>query len=62
MAPELLDFEDDSQAVPTIQTDVYSFGSIMLQVCNTRAHIHWLSFTEATEDSDRQYPLSQSLS
>ena len=32
MAPELLDLEDDSQTTPTTQTDVYSFGSIMLQV------------------------------
>ena len=33
MAPELLDPEDDSQTTPTTQTDVYSFGTIMLQVC-----------------------------
>ena len=32
MAPELLFIEDDSQTIPTTQMDVYSFGSIMLQV------------------------------
>ena len=32
MAPELLDPADDSQATPSTQCDVYSFGSIMLQV------------------------------
>ena len=38
MAPELLIVEDDSQTTPTTQMDVYSFGSIMLQVCNSCAH------------------------
>ena len=33
MDPELLDPEDDSRAIPSKQSDVYSFGSIMLQVC-----------------------------
>ena len=33
MALELLDF-DDSQTTPTMQSDVYSFGSIVLQVCD----------------------------
>ncbi|KAG6377529.1 hypothetical protein JVT61DRAFT_15339 [Boletus reticuloceps] len=32
MAPELLD-PDESHTAPTTQSDVYSFGSIMLQVC-----------------------------
>ena len=62
MAPELLDLEDESQAVPTTQTDVYSFGSVMLQVCNACAHFCCLSSTETTEDFDREYPLSLSLS
>ena len=35
MAPELLDLEDDSETTPTTQTDVYAFGSIMLQVRDT---------------------------
>ena len=34
MAPELLNPPDDSQATPSTQSDVYSFGSIMLQVCD----------------------------
>ena len=32
MAPELLDPADDSKVSPSTQSDVYSFGSIMLQV------------------------------
>ena len=32
MAPELLDLTDDVLATPTMQSDVYSFGTIMLQV------------------------------
>ncbi|KIK81998.1 hypothetical protein PAXRUDRAFT_154763, partial [Paxillus rubicundulus Ve08.2h10] len=40
-APELLDFqvfeneENPSDVLPTLQSDVYSFGRIMLQVCPT---------------------------
>ena len=33
MAPELID-PDDSHTRPTSRSDVYSFGSIMFQVCN----------------------------
>ena len=32
MAPELLNPADDSQVTPSTRSDVYSFGSIMLQV------------------------------
>ena len=36
MAPELV---DGSKMYPTMQSDVYSFGSIMLQVRHLRVHL-----------------------
>ena len=38
MAPELLVVDDDSQTIPTTEMDVYSFGRIMLQVCDPCVH------------------------
>ena len=45
MAPELLLIEDDSQTILTMQMDVYSFGSIMLQVVLSRPGPEALSVT-----------------
>ena len=64
MAPELLLIEDDSETIPTTEMDVYSFGSIMLQVCDP--HIHFccdLAYDslERRQDSDRQHSLSLPL-
>ena len=39
MAPELLCPADDSKGNPTMQSDVYSFGSIMLQVRHLRVYL-----------------------
>ena len=41
MAPELLDPADDSPATPTGHSDVYSFGSIMLQVRDAGIHLRY---------------------
>ena len=35
MAPELLDPDNSHTTGPTTRSDVYSFGSLMLQVCDT---------------------------
>jgi len=32
MAPELI-MHDDERAEPTLQADIYAFGSVILQVC-----------------------------
>ena len=40
MAPELLDPADESQATPTIQSDVYSFGCLTLQVRDSWVRLH----------------------
>ncbi|KAF8437620.1 kinase-like domain-containing protein, partial [Boletus edulis BED1] len=45
-APELLDLEDDtdeesSRVAPTTQSDVYSFGSIMLQILSGKVPYHY---------------------
>ncbi|KAF9228991.1 WD40 repeat-like protein [Gyrodon lividus] len=48
-APELLDLEvfengeDSPQAVPTLRSDVYSFGAIMLQVLTGQVPYHYYS-------------------
>ena len=59
MAPELLDL-DDSKTAPAMQSDVYSFGSIMLQVCDAgdTSVIIAYGLLELRKDSDRQHTLS----
>ena len=54
MAPELLDPEDDSETTPTTKTDVYSFGSIMLQV-------HGASFLFAYDSLKRRKILTGNI-
>ena len=64
MAPELLVVEDDFQTIPTTQMDVYSFGSIMLQVCDPCVHSRSdlaYGLPERRIDSDRQHSLSLPL-
>ena len=60
MAPELLNPEDDSETTPTTQMDVYSFGSIMLQVRGTTLLLAY-DLLEHREGSDMPRPLSPSL-
>ena len=64
MAPELLDPVDDFQATPTIQSDVYSFGSIMLQVRDTGTIAsllrHPIDLLGLRKDSDGERSLSLS--
>ncbi|KAF9219413.1 kinase-like protein [Gyrodon lividus] len=48
-APELLDLqseEDSLQVVPTPQSDVYSFGGVMLQVLTGKVPYHYYSHDE----------------
>ena len=63
MAPELL-IDDDSQTIPTMEMDVYSFGSIMLQVGDPHIHFRYdLAYDslERRKDSDRPHSLSLPL-
>ncbi|KAF9219862.1 hypothetical protein BS17DRAFT_370394 [Gyrodon lividus] len=66
-APELLnldvegfaDEEHTSRAPPTPQSDTYSFGGIMLQVCHCLALLMlWGNLSEQHQGSDRENTLS----